>query len=56
MENMNRYPNTVIAKYIDETSLKHIEHVNEHIKKQENIRQASVQAEEDRLAAKLQRQ
>ena len=24
MENMNRYPNTVIAKYIDEASVTHI--------------------------------
>lgn len=56
MENINRYPNTVIAKYIDEASVTHIQHVNEHIKKRENIRQASVKAEEDRLAAKLQRQ
>lgn len=56
IENLQRYPNTVIAKHIDDTSVTHIQCVNEHIKKLENIRQAKVQAEEDRLAAKLQRQ
>lgn len=56
IENLQRYPSTVIAKHIDETSVTHIQCVNEHIKKLENIRQAKVQAEEDRLAAKLQRQ
>jgi hypothetical protein len=53
IENLQRYPTTVIAKHIDETSVTHVQCVNEHIKKLENIRQAKVQAEEDRLAAKL---
>lgn len=56
IETMHKYPSSVIARHIDEASVNHIQCVNEHIKKLENIRQAKVQAEEDRLAAKLQRQ
>ena len=31
IENLNRYPNTLIAKHIDDASVTHILKVNEHI-------------------------
>lgn len=55
IENFNRYPNLLIAKHIDEASTTHIQHVNEHIKKLENIRQAEEKAEQDKQQAKIQR-
>lgn len=46
----------MIARHIDDTSAMHMDKVNQHIQHVESIRQAKVQAEEDKAAAKLKRQ
>ena len=33
IENFDRYPNTFLAKHIDEASVTHIQHVNDHIQR-----------------------
>lgn len=53
---LDKYPSTLIARHIDEASQTHIQKVNERTQHLESIRQAKLQAEEDKLEAKLNRQ
>lgn len=48
-DNLERYPNTMIAAHIDEASRIHMQKVNERIQKLEAIKQAKIQAEEDKM-------
>lgn len=56
IESLEKYPTTMIARHIDDTCVNHMDKVNLHIQHIESIRQAKVQAEEDKAAAKLRRQ
>lgn len=38
IENLEKYPTTVIARHIDDTSVAHMQHVNDRIQHLENIR------------------
>jgi hypothetical protein len=46
----------LIARHIDNASIQHVEKVNEHIQKLENIKQAEHEAHEAKIGAKLKRQ
>jgi len=55
LDNLERYPTPVIAKHLDDTAVTHMQTVNEHIQKQEMIKQQKARIEEEKQAAKLKR-
>ena len=48
IENLDRYPSTVVARHIDETAVLHMQKVNERIQKLELQRQDQVRMEEEK--------
>lgn len=56
IENLERYPSLVIARHIDEVGVLHMQKVNERIQHHEQKRQDQVRQEEEKLAAKTERQ